>query len=954
MGSQTQAPDSCSLASRNLVLRSALKLNHFNVIQINPGSLKSHLNEVRELIEKVNVDAISVSETWFSDSHNDKLISIPGFSVIRNDRNNRRGGGVAIYLRNFYKYRIIYKSPTNARIEALLIEVLIGNAKILLGVVYNPPPNLIFDTFQRNFLDISSKYDHAILAGDFNVDLTQQNSASKKFRKFLDDCQLQTKAELPSNFVYNCRPSLIDFIFVKQLNLLKTYSQIELGSFTSHDLIFASYNLDTSSVAKTNFIKYRSLKNINISQLHKEASKCNFSQIYTTPHIDKMVSILNKNINFLLNKFAPIRKQVISQKSTNAPWMSQDLKKLIDCRNFHHTASKSTHSNRKERESHISEAKRLNKEVTKMKNFLKTKSTAKLFDRRVHPQKRWQNFRTFGVIKNKKSKVDIDFSAEDINKFFSNSFKKSNNSSTPTNNRHPVAKEFLFSTIVDSETSDFILSISSNAIGVDGIPINFIKMILPFVTPHLTYICNNCITKSYYPKAWKTANVIPIPKVKTPKELDDLRPISILPCISKVLEKALHKQMTEFIENNNLLYKFQSGFRKGHSTTSALLRIYHEIYEESDHGLASFVTLLDFRKAFDTVPHSLLIDKLISKFNFSLSAANLVKSYLSDRWQRVKLDDEISNLSRVTSGTPQGGILSALLFAIFINDLPDAVHDKFPDIDIHLYADDTQFRFSFRPDEIDSAIFTADEIMSTVTNWCYHNEVVLNPSKSKAMIIHRRELKTSRKIFVDGKEIEICSVVRNLGLQMNSTLSSEDHVNKICAEVNSSIAMLRQSAQFLPQSARMELVKGLILPRYIYCLDLYFLAMSTADSINLLKSFKNCLRYIFKIHYHEPVSHLTPKVIGCTSLTDYLKAHCCIRMFKILKTEYPRYLHELIKFPSRRRNKNLAKFPMWTDHARKDFFYAGAELWNALDSSVRCEQSEDEFRFKCFAFFGRK
>lgn len=188
--------------------------------------------------------------------------------------------------------------------------------------------------------------------------------------------------------------------------------------------------------------------------------------------------------------------------------------------------------------------------------------------------------------------------------------------------------------------------------------------------------------------------------------------------------------------------------------------------------------------------------------------------------------------------------------------------------------------------------------------------------------------------------------------QMNSTLSSKSHVNKICNEVNSAISMLRQTAQFLPQSARMELVKGLILARYINYLDIYIHAMSKADETNLLKSSKNCIRNIYgNRNFNSPVSHLTSAILGCNSLIDFLKAHCCFRMFKLLNYQNPSYLYEMIRFPTRRRNNNPAAFPAWTDHARQDFFCAGAELWNKFDLSTRCEPSKEKFRYNCFAFF---
>lgn len=261
-----------------------------------------------------------------------------------------------------------------------------------------------------------------------------------------------------------------------------------------------------------------------------------------------------------------------------------------------------------------------------------------------------------------------------------------------------------------------------------------------------------------------------------PKDLDDYRPISILPCLSKILEKLLHGQLLLHLQTNSLLDNFQSGFRPHHGTNSALLKIHHDIFEQLELNRATILVLLDFKKAFDLVPHHILIAKLVRKFKVSRFAAEMIFSYLSGRHQRVAINNAISNLVPVTSGVPQGGVLSTLLFSLFINDLPEHIRTKFPFAKIHLYADDTQIYFHFDPNDCDINVRLMSEILHHTQDWCVTNEVRLNPSKSKAIIFYKKKITPDVDIVANNEVIELCDNVRNLGYIMNSTLTSHDHV----------------------------------------------------------------------------------------------------------------------------------------------------------------------------------
>ena len=233
-----------------------------------------------------------------------------------------------------------------------------------------------------------------------------------------------------------------------------------------------------------------------------------------------------------------------------------------------------------------------------------------------------------------------------------------------------------------------------NTSGIDGISLEMIKLCMPSLLLPITHIVNLCLEVGYFPAIWKEALVCPLPKIPNPKAYSDLRPISLLPFLSKVLERIVYQQVFEYICINSILPFYQSGFRKGHSTATALLKICNDILKARDVKKLTALILLDFSKAFDTINHELLCCKL-KYFGFDGISVSFFQSFLSNRSQIVQLNNNRSVSKSLINGVPQGSILGPLLFIIYTSDLAKSLlHSQ-----CHFYADDTQVYSSFTEDD---------------------------------------------------------------------------------------------------------------------------------------------------------------------------------------------------------------------------------------------------------------
>ena len=373
------------------------------------------------------------------------------------------------------------------------------------------------------------------------------------------------------------------------------------------------------------------------------------------------------------------------------------------------------------------------------------------------------------------------------------------------------------------------------------------------LAPTITDLFNVCLTQNKMPDEWKISHITPIYKGKGIKSsLENYRPISIIPPLSKVFESILGAKMRVYFESNNILHQDQNGFREGRSCHLALNTIVDFAKNNLDKKNHVVAVFLDLSKAFDTIDHDLLLSKL-NKYGFSDNAYNLIKDYLTNRKSMVKFNGSKSKYELLKSGVPQGSILGPLLFIIFINDL---CHLQTQSLKC-LFADDTTLLNAGK--NVSDITSELESDLKLISEWLEHNRLLLNVGKSNAMIFkwkYQRKLDLlntnldahyKHEIKCKNEIVPFVNKFTLLGVVLDEYLTFDLHTISVCKKVNWKVSVLKKSSYLFNFNFRITLFKLFIISKYDYCSTLFFHFQDALNEQRLDKNFSKSLKSYLNI-----------------------------------------------------------------------------------------------------------
>jgi len=369
---------------------------------------------------------------------------------------------------------------------------------------------------------------------------------------------------------------------------------------------------------------------------------------------------------------------------------------------------------------------------------------------------------------------------------------------------------------------DIINQLQSKSTGPHSIPVNLLKLIPDLILAPLCKIISNSFITGIFPDALKISKVIAIHKGESTEDLNNYRPISLLSIFDKIIEKLMHKRLCSFLDEHNILFKNQFGFRKNNSTSFALIQITEKIKETIEKKKYGCGIFIDLRKAFDTVNHEILLKKL-EHYGIRGTALIWFKSYLFNRQQFVFHNGESSRLQCISSGVPQGSVLGPLLFLIYINDLPNISSV----LDFYLFADDTNIYYEAdTPEKLESNV---NRELKKLRTWLIVNRLSLNINKTNFVVFHpyNKPLKQSITLKINKKAILEKDHVKYLGIIIDSTLSWRIHIDNLSTKISRSIGLLYKIRPFVNIKLMKTLYYSLVYPYLIYAIEVWGSAGNT-------------------------------------------------------------------------------------------------------------------------------
>ena len=918
---------------------------------LNARSVSNKTFILNNLITSEQIDFMFLTETWLKESDGSQIVELcpPSHQCLSLPRQNGRGGGVALVFNKYFKCQLI---PTSSFSSFGLLAAKIGSAPPILCLLVYRPPKLspcFIDEFSDMLSSMCLASDKIILLGDFNFHVDNPaNRAACEFLELTSSFGLRQHVLLPTH----SHGHTLDLVFTTGLDT-RPINLINPG-VSDHMCVLFDTTIDHETQTQAHLVRSRYLC---------EESVPRFSSLFqaTSPSsnntdVDTLVANFNLRCISTLDAIAPLKTKTKSRAKLS-PWLNKDIRSLKrECRKTERRWKKSG------LQVHLAHLK----SSLKAYNKLVREARSKYFSELIKTNKSNPRvlFNTVDRLLNPSNCTEPAASKQECLRF--QKFFNEKVSNIRTGILTPLSPDDVpllkvspdrrpshstldhFTPITSCDLMDIVSSMKPSSCPGDVIPPKFLPQVLHVVAPHLVSIINCSLSSGSVPNTFKVACIHPLLKKPglDPSSCSNYRPISKLPFISKILEKYVSKQLIAALTNNQIFEQFQSGFRKHHSTETALLKVTNDLLMSADVGDVSVLVLLDLTAAFDTVDHSILVNRLQRWCGVSGTALQWFSSYLSNRFCYVSIGEHSSPPSPLNCGVPQGSVLGPILFSIYMLPLGNIIRKH--GISFHCYADDTQLYLPVKPNNL-TELSRLSDCLTDIKSWMSTNFLQLNSNKTEILIIGPEHLHSQVASCLGPLSDKVKPVSRNLGVVFDSNLTLENHVSgltRTCFYHLRNISRIRSMLSFKDCEI---IVHAFISSRLDYCNSV--LTCLSQKSLHRLQLVQNAAARL--LTGSRKREHITPILASLHWLPVSHRID-----FKILLITYkafhglaPSYIQELLTPYTPIRNLrsssgNLLAVPKSRLKSRGDAAFAvrAPRLWNDLPEELRLANSLSSFK----------
>lgn len=929
-----------------------------NLALLNIRSLAGKSFLINDFIIKHNLECLFLTETWLDQGNSGTVLieaAPPNFSVMSEARVNKRGGGVAILFNDSLQCKqASFGSFDSFEYVALQLK---SSSTVLFLNIYRPPKycSTFFDDFSVLMSIICVDFDCIVIVGDFNIHVDKpQGRGTKELCCVLDNFELTQHVKEPTHN----KGHTLDLVISKGLNISKV-SVIDVA-LSDHSCVFFECVISLEKRNTLSEVITRRCISENTSELFIQTFSS--TPVLSGVSVNELVDLFNIKTKNVIDAIAPMKVKVVAGKK-RSPWRNALLVRTEkrECRR----------AERRWRKTNLQVHYEIYKERLRIYNFNLKNAREAFFSEII--AKNNNNARALFTTVDRLTNPPVSVAPEllsaracnEFSTFFTDKILKIRQSLSPST----LGPEHLqascptklapytmtqFNRINHKILEDIIEHLKSSSCCLDILPTNFFKRVYDCLASDLLLITNTSLLSGIFPQALKTAVIKPLLKKNNldVSQMNNYRPISNLPFLSKIIEKAIFQQLNAFLARSNCFDVFQSGFRPHHSTETALVKVLSDIHLNTDCGKISVLVLLDLSAAFDTVDHNILLDRLQNWVGLSGTALNWFESYLKDRDYFVSLGNYTSERTQMTCGVPQGSILGPLLFNIYMLPLAQILQN---DICYHSYADDTQIYITITPGDY-GPIQALSNCIDQINDWMCQNFLQLNKDKTEIIVFGAKEERLKVCAQLQLAMLKTTDQARNLGVVMDSDLNFNSHMKMITKSAYYHLKNISRVRGLMSQQDLEKLVHAFIFSRLDYCNSIF--TGLPKKSIRKLQLIQNAAARV--LTKTKKMDHITPvlRSLHWLPVCQRIDFKVLLLVYKALNGLGPKYISDLLIFyePSRSLRSSgagLLTVPrVRTKHGEAAFSFYAPHIWNKLPESCRSAETLTTFksRLKTFMF----